>query len=157
MGEHHTEVRRPRERTEGNPSALARSLARPDAQFDLKSEIEKLRQTESWKRTGHNARELVKYSDLRISLILLKAGTHVKGHKAEARVSVHTVLGEIRLHLQKKTVDLPAGQLLVLDRGVSHDVEAMNESAFLLSISWPGDAEGKPKEDRGNGHVVTKM
>jgi quercetin dioxygenase-like cupin family protein len=141
----------------GEPSELARSLARPAAQFDLKSEIEKLRKTESWKRTGHNARELVKFSDLRISLILLKAGARIKGHKTKARISIHTVLGEIRLRLQDKTVDLPAGQLLVLDRGLQHDVEAAQESAFLLSIAWPGDGDVEADDPAAGEQASTKM
>jgi hypothetical protein len=32
---------------------------------------------------------------------------------------------------------LSAGQLLVMDCGVLHDVEAVEESAFLLTIAWP--------------------
>ena len=31
---------------------------------------------------------------------------------------------------------MSAGHLLVLDCGVLHDVEAMEESGFLLTISW---------------------
>jgi hypothetical protein len=33
-------------------------------------------------------------------------------------------------------VDVSAGHLLVLDCGVLHDVEALEESALLLTISW---------------------
>jgi hypothetical protein len=33
-------------------------------------------------------------------------------------------------------VNLSAGHLLVLDCGVLHDVEALEESALLLTISW---------------------
>jgi len=40
----------------------------------------------------------------------------------------------VRLADQK--VDLSAGELLVLDCGVLHDLEALEESAFLLTISW---------------------
>jgi hypothetical protein len=31
----------------------------------------------------------------------------------------------------------PAGQVLMLDPDVAHDVEALAESAFLLTIAWP--------------------
>jgi hypothetical protein len=37
-----------------------------------------------------------------------------------------------------RTFDLPAGSLLALDRGLPHDVEALEDSAFLLTIAWPG-------------------
>ena len=34
--------------------------------------------------------------------------------------------------------NLRLGGLLALDRGVSHDVHALEESALLLTIAWPG-------------------
>jgi hypothetical protein len=36
---------------------------------------------------------------------------------------------------------LPHGHLLVLDRALEHDLEALEESAILLTISWPHAAE----------------
>ena len=36
--------------------------------------------------------------------------------------------------LPDRTVELPAGQLLVLDQCVPHDVEAEEDSAFLLTL-----------------------
>jgi quercetin dioxygenase-like cupin family protein len=42
---------------------------------------------------------------------------------------------------QGRTFDLPAGSLLALDQGIPHDVEALEESAFLLTIAWPGRNE----------------
>ncbi len=59
-------------------------------------------------------------------------------HMASATISVQTLAGHIRLRLPDRTVDLPMGQLLVLDQGVRHDVEAVEDSAFLLTMSWHG-------------------
>jgi quercetin dioxygenase-like cupin family protein len=42
----------------------------------------------------------------------------------------------VRLHLPEEVVDLPAGRLLVVERGRRHDVEAVDESAFLLTLGW---------------------
>jgi hypothetical protein len=38
--------------------------------------------------------------------------------------------------LADRKVTVSAGHLLVLDCGVLHDVEALEESALLLTISW---------------------
>jgi hypothetical protein len=56
------------------------------------------------------------------------------------------------MHILGKIVDLPVGHLLVLDRAVLHDVEAQEESAFLLTIAWPEGAEssGTAGNDLGN-------
>ena len=40
------------------------------------------------------------------------------------------------MHLANRKVNVLAGHLLVLDCGVLHDIEALEESAFLLTISW---------------------
>jgi quercetin dioxygenase-like cupin family protein len=52
--------------------------------------------------------------------------------------SVQTLAGHIRLRLPDRTAELPTGQLLVLDQCVPHDVEAEEDSAFLLTLSWRG-------------------
>jgi hypothetical protein len=41
------------------------------------------------------------------------------------------------MHALDREFDLPQGRLLVLDRGVQHDVEALQDSAFLLTVAWP--------------------
>jgi quercetin dioxygenase-like cupin family protein len=59
-------------------------------------------------------------------------------HRTAARISVQTLAGHIRLRLPDRTAELPAGKLLVLDQCVPHDVEAEEDSAFLLTLSWHG-------------------
>ncbi|MGH9563574.1 MAG: hypothetical protein ACRD3S_19145, partial [Terracidiphilus sp.] len=56
------------------------------------------------------------------------------------RISVHTVAGHIQMHVESKVFDLPAGHLLALERAIAHDVEALEDSALLLTIAWPTDA-----------------
>jgi quercetin dioxygenase-like cupin family protein len=117
--------------------SLSGHLAVPVMDFNLSTEIAQLHQEETWLRTGHNSKTLVKQSDFRIVLIALKKGGHLEEHKADARISIHTLSGRVRLQLPGQAVDLPVGHLLALDRGVRHDVEAVEESALLLTISWP--------------------
>jgi hypothetical protein len=45
------------------------------------------------------------------------------------------------MHVQDKVIDLPAGHMLALERALPHDVEALEDSAFLLTIAWPEDAK----------------
>ena len=114
------------------------TLSGPLLQFDLASELDQLHRDESWLQpTGRSSKTLVKYPDLRIVLIAMKANTRMQEHTAAGRISVHSLNGHIRLHLPERVVDLPAGHLLVLDQCVPHDVEATEDSAFLLTLSWP--------------------
>jgi hypothetical protein len=43
------------------------------------------------------------------------------------------------MHVESKALDLPADHLLMLERAIAHDVEALEDSAFLLTIAWPED------------------
>ena len=113
-------------------------LAEPLLRFDLQQEMRALRREDSWDReTGRSSKTLAKYPDFRIVLVLMKAATHMEEHRAEARISIHVLVGKIRLHLPGLApVELSAEQLLALDCGMRHDVEALQESAFLLTVSW---------------------
>jgi quercetin dioxygenase-like cupin family protein len=121
----------------GGASELTRLPHLADAilQFDISHEIAELRQEDSWQRgTGRSSKTLVKHPDFRIVLTLMKPGAHVNEHRTDARISVQAVMGRIRLHLPQRTVELTTGQLLALDSEVPHDVEALEESAFLLTV-----------------------
>jgi quercetin dioxygenase-like cupin family protein len=112
-------------------------LAEPLLRFDLLQELQELRQENSWQReTGRSSKTLAKYPDFRIVLILMKANTQMDQHRAEGRISIHQLLGKMCVHLPDQEVNVSAGELLVLDCGILHNLEALEESAFLLTISW---------------------
>ena len=105
-------------------------------EFDLAREIEQLHQEPEW-AAGQNAKTLVKYDDLRVVLTILRAHAHIPGHQTEGRISIQTVSGHLQVRAQGRTFDLPMGALLALDRGLLHDVQALEDSALLLTIAWP--------------------
>jgi quercetin dioxygenase-like cupin family protein len=128
------------QRTTGHQS-IEGTLSVPLLQFDLAAEIEKEHTEDSWSsEIGRSSKTLVKHDDLRIVLTSLKAKTRLHEHKASARISIQTLTGHIVLRVVGRTVDLPAGHLLVLDQCLPHDVEAMEDSSFLLTLSWPTES-----------------
>jgi quercetin dioxygenase-like cupin family protein len=123
-------------------SAAIRSpgpLESPVLLFDLNAEIARLRSENAW-QGGRNSKTLVKHSDFRVVLTVLKSNARLHEHKAAGRISVQAIAGHIRMHVQEKAIDLPAGHMLALERALPHDVEALEDSAFLLTIAWPEDA-----------------
>jgi len=117
-------------------------LAEPLLQFDFLEELRQLRHEDSWqRRTGRSSKMLAKYPDLRIVLVLMKANTKMNEHRAEGRVSIHALLGRICIRLPDQKVNSVVGQLLVLDCGMVHNVETLEESAFLLTVSWKARLE----------------
>ena len=121
--------------------SLAGHLTAPLMAFNLSKELSQLHEEEAWLRTGRNSKTLVKQPDFRIVVIALKKGLHLEEHSADARISIYSLSGHVKLQLPDQTVDLPEGHLLVLDRALEHDLEALEESAILLTISWPHAAE----------------
>ena len=123
--------------TTGTSQRPAQRLAAPLLTFDLDAETEQLRREEAWQREDHNAITLVKESDFRVVLVAIKAGGKLREHHAPGRIAIQAISGYLRLHLPDETVELPAGHLLTLDRHMTHEVEAVEESTFLLTIAWP--------------------
>jgi quercetin dioxygenase-like cupin family protein len=46
--------------------------------------------------------------------------------------------GHVQVKASGRTFSLRTGSLLALDLGVPHDIEALEESALLLTLAWPG-------------------
>ena len=118
-----------------HPQAMAAAYL----EFDLAREVEQLRREPGWS-SGQNAKTLVKYDDVRVVLIALKPQAHLPEHRTAGRLLIQTLAGHIQLRAHGRTFDLPVGGLVALDRDVPHTVEALEESAFLLTIAWPGKA-----------------
>jgi quercetin dioxygenase-like cupin family protein len=106
-------------------------------EFDLPAEIDRLHADTTWS-TGHTAKTLINYDDFRVVLSTLQARSRIPEHRSEGRVSVHVLSGHIRVRASGRTFNLRPGGLLALDGDVPHDVEALEQSAFLLTIAWPG-------------------
>lgn len=106
---------------------------------NISAELEKLKEAPSWQReSGRSAETLVKYEEFRIVLVRMKPGSYMSHHRAEGPISIQTLRGKIRVHLPEDRVEvLNPGELLTLARCLEHDVEALEESAFLLTIAWP--------------------
>ena len=132
-------------RTHGSPQRPPEVLAASVLAFDLGAELRRLRGEDSYRRGERNARTLVHEPDLRVVLIALKVGGKLEEHRAPARISIHSLAGRLRVRLPEETAELAAGQLLALEADVPHEVEALEEGAFLLTIGRRG---GRPSGRR---------
>lgn len=114
-------------------------LANEVIRRNIGSELQKLKKAPSWQReSGRSSETLVKYGEFRIVLVRMKLGSYMSHHRAEGPISIQAIHGKIRVHLPEDRIEeLEVGDLLTLDRCLEHDVEALEESAFLLTIAWP--------------------
>lgn len=120
------------------------------AQFDLSQEIADSKWKKPW-QAGHYAKTLFKKSDLRVVLISMETATRLKEHHADGAISVQVLKGSIRFTTQGESHDLWPGNVLMLGASIKHDVEALEESTFLLTIAWPDAEKLEALKHRGYG------
>ena len=129
----------PREDTVTGTPRVPEPTGSPLLSFNLSAELERLRAEEHLWQAGRNAKTLVKYPNLRIVLIGLRPGAHMAKHHAAGPISIQVVSGHVLTHAAGKIFDLYQGQFLSMEVQVPHDLEAVGESAVLVTIAWPGD------------------
>lgn len=101
--------------------------------LDLEAEINELHHSPEW-ANGIARKVLVRCPDVQVTLRAMKADTLILEHSNPNRVCIQTIVGHIRMNVDGKLVDLPQGKMLLLDGGITHDVQAQEESAFLLTV-----------------------
>src|SRR5258708_40157138 len=137
------------------PSSSATSLADGTmvdrmAHFDLNHEIADAATKKPW-TARHYAKTLFKKHDFRVVLISMEPGAHMKEHHADGTISVQVLKGRIRMNVGGKAHELTAGNLFTLAASIRHEVEAVDDSAFLLTISWPSHEDLAAMKHRGYG------
>ncbi len=119
-------------------------------EFDLSQEIAEAEQKKPW-QSGRFAKTLFKKHDFRLVLMALEKSAQLKEHHADGTLSVQVLHGHIRFTAQARSHDLKPGGLLTLAASIKHGVEALEDSAFLLTISWPSNETLLAMKHRGYG------
>ena len=113
--------------SEDEPLTVLPELDQPLLHSNLATEIKNLQLAESWqRRTGRSSKTLLNSPACGILLIAMKQNTETKEHRVDGKAIIHTLVGRLRLKLPDRTVELPAGHLLMLDHGITHDVYAVD-------------------------------
>lgn len=119
-----------------NPGPGPELLSKTSSFVDVMAEVARIRECQEWKRgDGRISKMLVKHSGLRVALIAIKAGNEWTEHKTPSRIAIQPVSGSVRFQLPDREVTLHVGELLVIDSAVPHSVEALEDAAFLLTLS----------------------
>ncbi len=103
-------------------------------EFDLLALEQQMRTEPELAQNGHTARTLVRLPDLRVVLIVMSAGSRMAEHVALETATVQVLSGKLRLELPERALELPAGHLLMLQARVRHEVVALADSVFVLTL-----------------------
>jgi len=116
--------------------------ARPDRPIEapllhlrLGEQLEQLREEPTWRGRGRNSITLTKEPGLRLVLMLLGKGTRLSEHRAAGPLTFHVLTGSVIFRAGVRVESLGSGELIVLESTVAHEVEALEESACLLTLA----------------------
>lgn len=73
--------------------------------------------------------------ELKVILFYMPANAQLAEHLAPGQITIHALFGRLRVGAAGTATELPAGTMLTLERRAPHDVMALEESSFLLTIA----------------------
>lgn len=119
------------ERLRPHPSTR---LTGPVVSLDLAKLAEALRAEPHPPTNGHRQTGLIHRGPLRLVLFAFEGGGRLPEHHAPGHVVLHCLRGELVVELVNVRHRLGRGEVLVLDPGVVHAIEALVESEMLLTV-----------------------
>ncbi len=104
----------------------------------------------------HNLNALIEYDDeifspkvlmdepgYRMVLLSMRAWQHIPEHASKGMVTVHAILGHVTVFAGPSPDELYAGEVICIESGVPHRIEALEDSALLvLSTGGTGSSIG---------------
>jgi quercetin dioxygenase-like cupin family protein len=117
-----------------------KKLDQPMMAFAIAEEISKIKADQPPTNQGKRSAVLAKNEHVSIVLAVLARGEALQEHQTEGQITVTVVQGAIRFDALNERVRLNAGDLLTLRPGIRHSVEALQDSAFVITVCAPTKA-----------------
>lgn len=115
-------------------SRIARNVAGPTIDFSIAEEITALKQEPEWLAGTRNSVTVVKTANLSIVLTAVRRGVSLCGHAVDGPITLQVLSGSIRFGVADEPKVLEAGTMIALEKEVSHDILALEDSDLLLTI-----------------------
>ncbi len=122
-------------------TAPAERFAGQSHRFDLAEALKKLRAEAHPVRDGH--RQVTSFHRAPVTKVLFAfdAGGAMPRHSAHGLVTIHVLDGRLMVQADGQDHELNAGQILVLNPDVFHDVRATEASTMLLTVHLQNDKQ----------------
>lgn len=122
--------------TARKPAVLkTRKLKADVLKFSLQEEMMALLQRARGNKSKRTAKTLVKSGPMRVLLVAIDEGGTIEEHAVDGPFSVQCLIGRAVVRLPGEVKEVRVGDLLVVDSGVTHDVEAKEPAALLITIA----------------------
>jgi quercetin dioxygenase-like cupin family protein len=111
-----------------------RVVAGPAITFSIHDEVTRLKQEPEWISSSRNSVTLVNTANLSIVLTALRKNATLCGHEVDGPITLQVLSGAIHFGVSGQPGTLKPGQVIALDKGIPHDIQALEDSEFLLTI-----------------------
>ena len=102
---------------------------------DIESLLKQLRSENAWEKNDRNGITLFKTKGMRIVLVIMHAGAEMRPQTIDALVSLHVLNGFLQVITDDQTAKVEAGQILTLHANINHNVQAVAETTFILTMT----------------------
>ncbi len=108
--------------------------------FRVADEVGNLWQDLGRSSGGRSGKTLAKSAGLRVTLVALESGVTLDPEAAAGGASVQVLEGRIAVQCDGERCELGPGELIALGQNLREPVQALERSAFLLTVAWPEGA-----------------
>jgi quercetin dioxygenase-like cupin family protein len=112
-----------------------RLLDAPLLIIDVAEYIQRLKNEPAWQKNDRNGITLFKTKGMRIVLVIMHAGAEMRPQTIDALVSLHVLSGLLQVTTDDQTAKVNAGQILTLHANINHNVQAVTETTFVLTMT----------------------
>ncbi|HLN56122.1 MAG TPA: hypothetical protein VK207_09020 [Bacteroidales bacterium] len=102
--------------------------------YDIPSIIEDLKQEQSWLEGELSSVILLNSPSVKVLLTILHGGTEVISYQANDSITFQIIEGSLILHIKEESVVLEKGELMTLTDNVKYSFDAVEETAFLMTL-----------------------
>src|SRR5258708_400983 len=97
--------------------------------FTMSDEIARVRGACARRCRWHGASTLIKNRDLRVVLVVMSSPSVMRAHRLRESTAIQVLEGAFRLCLAGEMSRARTGALVTFERGVVHEVEALEDGA----------------------------
>jgi quercetin dioxygenase-like cupin family protein len=126
--------------TSGTDTRAGRGLEQALMRFDLAEQLENLAAEPPGNDPDRQTITLAKTGSFRVVLTALAAGTEIGGDETHGALSILALRGAVALIRGDRAERLEPEQVAIIDRGGPWRARAEEDSALLLTVSWPEES-----------------
>ena len=105
------------------------------ARVNIQERIEQLKEENAWAKNDRNSITIFKTDRISIVLIAMHKGATINPHISEGVMCLQMLSGKIKFATNQAAVELKKEEFVIIHKGIEHDIEALEENIFLLTIA----------------------